>query len=92
MKYPASWLLQAWPCILHNYAIVFIGGLALWIEADPKVDMQDLYYSLLQEKIVITPGVLFSTNERFKNYLRLSFNHPTTGNRKNAVKRLAEMI
>lgn len=68
------------------------GGLALWIEVDSKIDMQELYYSLIEEKIVITPGVLFSTSNRFKNCLRLSFNHPTTGKRARAIKRLAQTL
>ncbi len=66
------------------------GGLALWVETHPDADMQSLYYSLLSDKIVITPGVLFSTTKQFNNYLRLSFNHPTTGNREKAIKRIAK--
>lgn len=68
------------------------GGLALWVEAAPTVDMQALYYAMLQQQIIITPGVLFTTNNSFKNCLRLSFNHPTTGNREKAIIKLARKL
>jgi DNA-binding transcriptional MocR family regulator len=68
------------------------GGLALWLELAPQVNTQTLYNQALQAKIVLTPGNLFTVSARFNNYLRLSFNHSSTGNRKKALKTLSRII
>jgi DNA-binding transcriptional MocR family regulator len=67
------------------------GGLALWIQLDSKTNTQTLYNKALEKNIVLTPGSLFSVEDRFHNYIRLSFNHPSTGNRKNALKTLSHL-
>ncbi|GAC17471.1 aminotransferase-like domain-containing protein [Paraglaciecola arctica] len=67
------------------------GGLALWIKLDSKINTQTLYYQALERKIILTPGSLFSVEDRFHNFIRLSFNHPSIGNRKNALKILSNL-
>lgn len=64
------------------------GGLALWIELSKTIDSVALYQQLLNEKIVITPGALFSLSTNFDNYIRLSFSHPVNNIRENALKTL----
>lgn len=68
------------------------GGLAIWIEASSNVNMQSLYYELLPENIIITPGGLFTTTKQYKNYLRVSFNHPCIGKRQKALETLGKRI
>jgi len=68
------------------------GGLAIWIELPKEVDTFLLYDKAIAEGIVITPGRLFSSTNKYSNYLRLSFAHPTTEHRLAAVKRLAQLI
>lgn len=67
------------------------GGLAIWIELPTQVDTFLLYNKAISEGVVLTPGRLFSSNNKFSNYLRLSFAHPTTGHRLVALKRLAQL-
>lgn len=67
------------------------GGLAIWIELPTQVDTFLLYKKAIAEGITLTPGKLFSSANKFSNYLRLSFAHPTTGHRLLALKRLAQL-
>lgn len=67
------------------------GGLTIWIELPPEVDTFVLYNQAISEGIIITPGKLFSTTNKFSNNLRLSFAHPTTGSRLQALVRLGEL-
>lgn len=68
------------------------GGLSLWVELDEQVNTTEAYQKALQRKIVLTPGALFSADDRFKNYLRLSFCHPCVGERLEAVKVLGDVL
>ena len=67
------------------------GGLAIWMELPKGVDTFSLYNKAIAEGIVITPGRLFSSADKFSNYFRLSFAHPTQGHRLKALIRLAEL-
>ncbi|WP_417347464.1 PLP-dependent aminotransferase family protein [Ferrimonas sp.] len=68
------------------------GGLALWLQLPPGIDTKTAYRPLLQQKIVITPGSLFSTTNRFDHCLRLSFSQPVTGFRRQAISTLAKTL
>ena len=48
------------------------GGYLLWIELPECVDALTLYKTALKEGIAITPGHLFSTGERYRNFIRLN--------------------
>ncbi|MCO4798558.1 MAG: PLP-dependent aminotransferase family protein [Colwelliaceae bacterium] len=67
------------------------GGLSIWIELPKKVSTISLYNSAVSEGIIITPGGLFTSTDRFSNFFRLSFAHPTTGHRLKAIVRLGEI-
>ncbi|MDO6447020.1 PLP-dependent aminotransferase family protein [Colwellia sp. 1_MG-2023] len=67
------------------------GGLAIWMELPKGVDTFSLYNKAIAEGIVITPGRLFTSADKFSNYFRLSFAHPTQGHRLKALIRLAEL-
>ena len=68
------------------------GGLSLWIELDKCINTTAIYQEAIKQDIVLTPGALFATDKRFKNYLRLSFAHPTEGKRLNAIQTLGKLI
>lgn len=68
------------------------GGLSLWIEMDESVDTTIAYQKALKQNIILTPGALFSVDDRFKNYLRLSFAHPAVDDRLEAIKFLGELL
>lgn len=68
------------------------GGLVLWLELPKKIDTLALYAKAREQGIVITPGSLFSGQERYKNFLRLSFAHPLTAQRIDALALLGRII
>jgi DNA-binding transcriptional MocR family regulator len=48
------------------------GGYLLWIELPQRIDALELYRSALTAGIAITPGHLFSTGDRYRNFIRLN--------------------
>ncbi|MDF1639058.1 PLP-dependent aminotransferase family protein [Alcanivorax jadensis] len=68
------------------------GGLAVWAELSPHVDTLAMYAHALEEGVVMTPGPLFSVSRQFANCLRISFAHPWTAPRSDALSRLARLL
>ncbi|WLS78801.1 PLP-dependent aminotransferase family protein [Erwinia pyri] len=52
------------------------GGYVFWVELPGKVDTVDLFHRLLQEKICLTPGALYTLSDRGNHALRLSCCYP----------------
>jgi len=48
------------------------GGYLLWIALPDAIDALTLYKTALKEGIAITPGHLFSTGDRYRNFIRLN--------------------
>lgn len=48
------------------------GGFMLWLELPKKFDSLELYKAAAAKKISIAPGVIFSANGNYRNYLRLN--------------------
>jgi DNA-binding transcriptional MocR family regulator len=68
------------------------GGLCLWLELPNSVDSIGLYARARDAGVIVTPGALFSSQNRYQHFLRLSFAHPWTPERIDALKRLGELI
>ena len=68
------------------------GGLTVWLELDPAINTGDLYNAAATQKIIIAPGALFSLAPNFTHFMRLSFNHPTLGNREKAIAKLSSIV
>ncbi|RDE22680.1 PLP-dependent aminotransferase family protein [Motiliproteus coralliicola] len=68
------------------------GGLALWVELPEPIDTLELYGRSLQQGIILTPGRLFTAQERYRNALRISFAFPWTEHRQDALKRLGQLV
>jgi DNA-binding transcriptional MocR family regulator len=68
------------------------GGLSLWLGLPSTVDTTALYHSCQTLGITITPGALFSAQQRYGNCLRLSFAHPWTTPRIAALKSIASLL
>ncbi|MFT6328356.1 MAG: DNA-binding transcriptional MocR family regulator, partial [Bermanella sp.] len=49
------------------------------------------YNAAATQKIIIAPGALFSLAPNFTHFMRLSFNHPTLGNREKAIAKLSSI-
>jgi len=48
------------------------GGMVLWVELPTNIDSLALYRLALEKNIAISPGILFSARQDYKNYVRLS--------------------
>lgn len=68
------------------------GGLSLWLELPAAVDTIALYAAARADGIVVTPGPLFSAQMRYRPFLRLSFAHPWTPERRRALGQLGTLI
>lgn len=68
------------------------GGLALWVELPSTIATQASYQTLLEQGIVLTPGILFSAHGLYQNYLRISFSQPLTTPRRQALHRLFHQL
>jgi DNA-binding transcriptional MocR family regulator len=49
------------------------GGSAIWARSIPPVDMRAVFDSLVQQRILIAPGALFSLDERYSQHLRIGY-------------------
>jgi len=50
------------------------GGAAIWVELPREVDAIELFYRARQAGIGIAPGPIFSTQDKYNNFIRLSCN------------------
>ncbi|WP_419785061.1 PLP-dependent aminotransferase family protein [Pseudodesulfovibrio sp.] len=64
------------------------GGGVLWLELDPRVDGVELFFRARTEGIAIAPGAIFSTRDKFSNYIRLSCGEPVTEQIQQGIARL----
>jgi DNA-binding transcriptional MocR family regulator len=82
--------LRNWPCEVR--ASRPQGGLTVWIELADTADSMAAYAEALKKSIVITPGPLFSSTGQFNNCLRISYEHPWSQQRVEALNSLPEML
>ena len=68
------------------------GGLSLWLELPKRQDAMSLYRKAMVMDIVLTPGALFTSHNDFSHFLRLSFCHPMTSGRRQAVKHISQLM
>lgn len=69
-----------------------VGGTVLWVELPEHIDSLLLYRRALQENIGIIPGLVFSAQNKYRNFIRLSCGHPFTEKIDAAICRLGEMV
>jgi len=68
-----------------------LGGFLLWMELPKSVQASTLYRKALAEKISIAPGPLFSANQRYPNFIRLSCGHPWSIELEQALAKLGQL-
>jgi len=68
------------------------GGLSIWLELEKNIDTTEIYKQAIKEEIIITPGMLFSSNKQFTHCMRLSFVHEITPKRLLALKKIGNLI
>jgi DNA-binding transcriptional MocR family regulator len=52
------------------------GGFVLWVELPKPVDGTELFEKSLAEGVSVTPGVVFSSTDKYKNCIRISCGMP----------------
>ncbi len=67
------------------------GGYVLWVQLPRGMDANRLYRDAIQEQISITPGPLFSSTGKFRNFLRLCAGQPFTLHIEQAIHRLGKL-
>jgi DNA-binding transcriptional MocR family regulator len=68
------------------------GGLMLWVELNEAVNGLDVYHAARQNHIAIIPGIVCSTSEKYKNFIRLSCGNPWTDRVEKGVATLGEIV
>ena len=68
------------------------GGLSLWLELPAQVDTINLYRQMQAQGITLTPGALFTAQQNYNHFLRLSFAHEWTAARVSAIKVLGDFV
>lgn len=68
------------------------GGMALWLELPDHLNTMELYNRARQEGISITPGSLFTSQQRYQNCMRLSFSQPWNKRRVEALEKLGKLL
>ncbi len=68
------------------------GGFLLWVELPPTVDALKLDDLALEEKISIAPGPMFSAEQGFRNFIRISCANAWTPKIERAVARLGALV
>lgn len=67
------------------------GGLALWVELAPGLSSLRLFDAALREGLRLSPGAMFSNDERFDGYLRINCGQPMDGAQRGAVRTLGRL-
>lgn len=68
------------------------GGFVIWVELDKAIDSLKLNHQLLEHKISIAPGQIFSASQKYKNCLRLNCAQPWSQAIEKALIKIAQNI
>lgn len=68
------------------------GGYVLWVEMNRAVHALTLFQSAIGEKISISPGPLFSMDDRYGHCMRLSFGQSFTPEIEKALRTLGRLV
>lgn len=68
------------------------GGFILWVELDKKIDTYQLYREAILHKISIAPGIVFSSQDRYGNCMRLSYGMVWRPELEKALKKLGGIV
>ncbi|GFM88554.1 GntR family transcriptional regulator [Pseudomonas cichorii] len=68
------------------------GGCGIWVQSVYRVDMRQVFESLLQQRIIVTPGELFSLQGLHRQHLRIGYAIDWTQNIARLLSALAEAL
>ena len=67
------------------------GGVVLWVKLPGGADAGALFYEARKNGVSVAPGNIFSTRDRYGNFLRLCFGLPWSEDVEDAVKMLGDI-
>lgn len=67
------------------------GGFVLWVELPAGTDSMELFNRAMAQRIGITPGVVFSSSGKYRNFIRLNAGHPWDARIENAVRTVGQI-
>jgi DNA-binding transcriptional MocR family regulator len=68
------------------------GGLTLWVELDERVNVLKVFQKAREQKISIFPGIICSTTNRYRNFIRISCGYAWSERIEKGVVTLADII
>ena len=68
------------------------GGSVLWLELDESIDSVALFYQAREAGIGIAPGAIFSTQDKYNNFIRLSCGALWSEGLRNGLEALGGLI
>lgn len=68
------------------------GGFLLWMELNKKVNTYELYREAIKYDISISPGRMFTLQDRYHHCLRLSYGMPWNDGIRNSLKMLGSLV
>ncbi len=68
------------------------GGLLLWLQLNDSVDGLSLYQEARKHHISILPGIICSTSDKYKNYIRISCGHPWNEKLEKGIMTLGRIV
>lgn len=68
------------------------GGSVLWLELPPEISSESLFEAAREQCISIVPGGIFSAENRYQNFVRLSFGHPWSEEIEHGIETLGRMV
>jgi len=68
------------------------GGFFLWLELNRRIDTVELFETALRQKISIAPGRIFTLQNQFDHFLRLSYGMPWSSRIEQSLKILGRMV
>lgn len=67
------------------------GGSVLWLELPQQTDGEEVFHRALEQKISISPGIVFSPSDRYKHCIRISYGLPWTPLLEQGIKTLGAL-
>ena len=71
---------------------LLVAGVPAGQVLERRLDALELLNRALQEKISLTPGMMFSATRKFRNFVRINCGYPWDLRIERAVVRLGELI
>ena len=67
------------------------GAYIVWVELPKGCDSVALFQALIERRITIAPGPMFSASQRYRNCLRLSLGQPWTARHERALREVGRL-